>query len=59
MTRELVLSWCRTGASELPARSSAHRQSATDLQSDLDARLASLGEVADGVYARWARGLST
>jgi GMP synthase-like glutamine amidotransferase len=57
MTRDLVESWCRLGASELPARSSMHRQSAADLQSDLDARLAALGEVADGVYARWARGL--
>jgi GMP synthase-like glutamine amidotransferase len=57
MTRELVESWCAAGADELPARSSAHRQSAADLQIDLDARLAALGEVADGVYARWARGL--
>jgi GMP synthase-like glutamine amidotransferase len=57
MTRDLVESWCRLGAKELPARSTAHRQSAADLQSDLDARLAALGEVADGVYARWAQGL--
>ncbi len=57
MTRELVETWCRTGADELPARSSAHLQSAADLMSDLDARLAALGVVADGVYARWARGL--
>ena len=58
MTRELVLSWCRSGADELPARSSANRQSAVDLQSDLDARLVALGAVADGVYTRWAQGLS-
>jgi GMP synthase-like glutamine amidotransferase len=57
MTRELVVDWCRSGARELPARSSAHRQSAADLQSDLDARLAALGEVADGIYARWAQKL--
>ena len=57
MTRDLVETWCRLGAKELPARSSAHLQSAADLQSDLDARLAALGEVADGVYARWAQGL--
>ena len=57
MTRDLVETWCRLGANELPARSSAHRQSAADLQSDLDARLAALGEVADGVYERWAQGL--
>jgi GMP synthase-like glutamine amidotransferase len=57
MTRELVESWCRLGADELPARSTAQRQSAADLQSDLEARLGALGEVADGVYARWAQGL--
>lgn len=54
MTRELVETWCRTGADELPARSGAHKQSASDIQSDLAGRLAALGEVADGVYARWA-----
>lgn len=57
MTRELVESWCGSSAGELPARSSAHVQSAADMQSDLDARLAALGAVADGVYARWAQGL--
>ena len=57
MTRELVETWCRTGASDLPARSTAQLQSAADLQSDLDARLSALSEVADGVYARWALGL--
>lgn len=57
MTRELVETWCRSGADELPARSTAHKQSAADIQSDLDQRLAALGEVADGVYARWAEKL--
>ena len=57
MTRDLVETWCRMGADELPARSSAHRQSAADLQSDLADRLHALGEVADGVYARWAQKL--
>jgi hypothetical protein len=32
-------------------------QSASDIRRDLDARLAALAEVADGVYARWARAL--
>ncbi|MCC7326735.1 MAG: type 1 glutamine amidotransferase [Burkholderiales bacterium] len=58
MTREIALSWCQSDANELPARSTAHRQSAADLQSDLDARLAALGAVADGVYTRWAQGLT-
>ena len=57
MTAELVESWCRTGAAELPSRSSAHMQTAADMLSDLPARLAALTEVADGVYARWSQGL--
>jgi GMP synthase-like glutamine amidotransferase len=57
MTRELVESWCRTGAAELPARSSAHLQTAADLLADLPARLAALNQVADSVYARWSQGL--
>ncbi|MCC6867789.1 MAG: type 1 glutamine amidotransferase [Burkholderiales bacterium] len=57
MTRDLVETWCRIGADELPARSSAHRQSAADIMSDLDARLDALGAVADGIFARWARNL--
>ena len=35
MTRELVETWCRRGADELPARSNAHLQSAADLLADL------------------------
>jgi hypothetical protein len=57
MTRELVETWCRTSAAELPARSSAHRQAAADLLADLPARLAALNQVADSVYARWSQGL--
>ncbi len=57
MTRELVETWCRIGADELPARSSVHLQSAADLRSDLEARLAALRAVADGIYTRWAQGL--
>ena len=57
MTRELVETWCRTGAAELPTRSNAHLQSAADLNSDLPARLAALHQVADSVYARWSQGL--
>ncbi len=57
MTRELVQTWCKLGGDELPARSRAHEQSASDIQSDLDGRLAALGAVADGVYARWAQKL--
>ena len=57
MTRELVERWCADSPAELPTRSSAHLQSAADLNADLPARLAALNQVADGVYARWAQGL--
>ena len=57
MTRELVETWCRSGADELPARSRAHQQSAADIQSDLAGRLDALGSVADGVYERWSQKL--
>ncbi|HKW80551.1 MAG TPA: type 1 glutamine amidotransferase [Casimicrobiaceae bacterium] len=57
MTREMVETWCRAGADELPARSNGARQSGDDILRDLDARLDALSRVADDVYARWAQGL--
>jgi GMP synthase-like glutamine amidotransferase len=57
MTREMVETWCRTGADELPAQSSGAKQSETDILADSPARLAELARVADDVYARWAQGL--
>ena len=57
MTRDMVETWCRSGAPELPARTAGGTQSRGDLLADLDARLAALCEVADGVYAQWAKGL--
>ncbi len=58
MTHELVETWLATGASELPASSSASAQSAADIRRDLDARLAALHALADDVYTRWATGLA-
>jgi GMP synthase-like glutamine amidotransferase len=57
MTREMVDSWCATGAGELPVQSTGAVQSRADILRDVDARLAALSGVADDVYARWARGL--
>jgi GMP synthase-like glutamine amidotransferase len=59
MTREMVETWCRTGADELPAVTKGALQSRADIFADLDARLAALSQVADGVYAKWARGLAS
>jgi GMP synthase-like glutamine amidotransferase len=57
MTRTMVETWCRTGADELPAQSTSARQSRADILDRVEARLAALGAVADGVYAQWAKGL--
>lgn len=58
MTREMVETWCRSGADELPARSSGAMQSRADIFDDLDVRLKELSLVADDVYAHWAQGLT-
>jgi GMP synthase-like glutamine amidotransferase len=57
MTRDLVETWCRTGADELPTTSSPSRQSRTDILRDVDSRVASLNRIADGIYTRWSRNL--
>jgi GMP synthase-like glutamine amidotransferase len=58
MTRSMVETWCRTGASELPERTGGATQSAADMLLDLETRLEALSRVADDVYARWAKGLA-
>lgn len=57
MTRDLVDTWCRSGADELPAASSAAIQSEADIRRDLDARVTGLNAVASDIYARWAQKL--
>ena len=57
MTRDLVETWCRTGADELPQASGDATQSAADILRDVDARVAALNGVADRIYDRWARAL--
>jgi GMP synthase-like glutamine amidotransferase len=58
MTRDMVETWCRSGAEELPVQTAAATQSVADILADLDGRLAALSEVADGVYTQWAKGLA-
>jgi hypothetical protein len=57
MTRDLVETWCASGADEIAAPGTPPRQSADEIGRDLDGRLAALQTIADGVYARWAEGL--
>jgi GMP synthase-like glutamine amidotransferase len=57
MTRDLVETWCRTGAEELPAASSPSQQSRADILRDVNGRVATLNGIADCIYDRWARNL--
>ena len=57
MTRSMVETWCRTGATELPERTIGATQSRADILNDIEARLRELGDVAGRVYAHWANGL--
>ena len=59
MTRELVEIVVQQRRQRVARALERALQSAADLQSDLDGRLAVLGEVADGIYARWAQGLQS
>jgi GMP synthase-like glutamine amidotransferase len=58
MTRELVETWCASGADEIAGPGTPPRQSGDEIMRDLAGRLAALQAVADGVYARWAEGLA-
>ena len=58
MTRDLVETWCRTGADEIAGPGTEVRQSRDEILRDLDARLSALQRIADGVYARWAQKLA-
>ena len=58
MTREMIETWCRTGADELPAQPAGAKQSRSEIMRDVDARLSELSRVAGDVYAHWAQGLA-
>ena len=57
MTAELIESWCRSGAREIAESASPAVQPASEIERDLDRRLADLHAVADRIYARWMEGL--
>jgi GMP synthase-like glutamine amidotransferase len=59
MTRELIESWCRSGAREIArglAKSPAV-QTVEEIRRDLDARLDDLQRTADRIYDRWIAAL--
>lgn len=58
MTADMVRDWCALGAEELAqAAASPAVQTPQEMARDLQARVASLQALAEGVYGRWAEGL--
>jgi GMP synthase-like glutamine amidotransferase len=57
MTAEMVRAWVREGADYI-AQPSASVQTAAQMLSDIDARIARQQSVADRFYDRWAQGLT-
>ena len=57
MTAELIESWCRSGANEIAESASPAVQAPSEIERDLDRRLAHLHGIADRIYARWMEGL--
>ena len=57
MTAEMIEAWCESGAREINRSRSPAVQPVDAIKFDLEPRLQALHYVADGVYARWLRGL--
>jgi hypothetical protein len=59
MTRELIESWCESGAREIARNRSRSPavQPVEEIERDLDARLEDLHRTADRIYERWTAGL--
>jgi len=59
MTSEMIAAWCASGAREISRSRSPAVQPVDAIKSGLEPRLHALHQVADGVYARWIRGLAS
>ncbi len=57
MTPEMIVAWCESGEREIRRSNSPAVQSVAAIKSYPEARLTDLHHVADGVYARWIKGL--
>jgi GMP synthase-like glutamine amidotransferase len=57
MTPEMIRSWCESGKRELERSACATVQTASEIESHLQARIAVLNAVAARLYARWIEGL--
>lgn len=59
MTSELIAAWCESGRAELESHAASPAvQSAVEIRTDLEARLAALHRIADRVYDKWIEGLA-
>jgi GMP synthase-like glutamine amidotransferase len=58
MTPEMIASWCDSGGGEISRSKSPAVQSVDAIESESEQELPKLHAVADGVYARWTRGLA-
>lgn len=61
MTRELIESWCRSGAREIARNRSRSPavQPVEEIQRDMAARLEDLHRTADRIHDRWRAGIGT
>ncbi|HVE50853.1 MAG TPA: type 1 glutamine amidotransferase [Casimicrobiaceae bacterium] len=57
MTAEIARNWITLSGDELPSRTTASTQTASDILTDLESKVAKLNAVADDVYARWSKQL--
>jgi GMP synthase-like glutamine amidotransferase len=57
MTAEIARSWLALSADELPAKPTASTQTASQILTDLELKVANLNAVADAVYTRWSKNL--
>ena len=57
MTPDMIESWCESGAREIARSKSPAVQTVGAIKEGGEQRLAKLHAVADGVYARWIKGL--
>jgi len=58
MTEEMVRVWARGGWKEIRDSAGPSVQSSEAMQADLDARVAGLHSVAEGLYTRWIAGIA-
>ena len=58
MTADMIDAWCESGAREIARSTSPAVQSIAAIKADLAPRLAAMHRIADGLYARWLRGLA-